>query len=270
MFIDNWLSLQTAKIVDGWSGSIAKYYPQHVLAWSDPDEHIKSLRDEWNTFDAVKIINWQELFVKKNLKILDLGCGAGWLSAFLSKDNNVSEIYALDSDKNMLEKMLPEIVKKMSGNMEKIKPVHGFFQPILVEDGFFDVVVSSSAVHHSADMEELLREINRVLKPGGKLVILNETPWSNFSYFVCVVKMCIRLLVCTMLRKTKQLPKQINQNGILYDPFLGDFMHAFYQWDQAIKKAGFSFKTIFTNLFTQKKQKNQKLKLVHFICDKAI
>jgi len=160
------------------------------------------------------------------------------------------------------------VVGGMTGDSKKIFPVLGYFQPIVVEDGFFDLVVASSAIHHSPDLGGLLQEIARTLKHDGKLVILNETPWKFSAYFCHLVKNCIQLIIAAVWRRTAKVPKVISVNGILYDPGLGDYMHSFYQWNQAIAGAGFSSHLVSTNLFTQKHQVGQRVKLVHFICEK--
>lgn len=42
-------------------------------------------------------MNWIK-YLKMNSVVLDLGCGSGWLSAFLSMFNIVSSVYALELD----------------------------------------------------------------------------------------------------------------------------------------------------------------------------
>ena len=41
-------------------------------------------------------------------------------------------------------------------------------------DGFFDLVIVSATAHHSTDLAGLFREINRVLRPGGRAIVVNE------------------------------------------------------------------------------------------------
>jgi SAM-dependent methyltransferase len=164
--------------------------------------------------------------------------------------------------------MLPEIVKEMSGDIRKIIPVLGYFQPIMVKNGYFDLVVASSAIHHSSDLGGLLQEIYRVLNADGKLVMLNETPWGFFAYFIRMIKLCVGLMILTILHRHTKISKSISADGILYDPHLGDYMHSFHQWNRAITDAGFSYSVFPTGLFSEKHQANQKVKLAHFICKK--
>lgn len=107
----------------------------------------------------------------------------GWLTGYLSKLESVSTVYALDSSKYFLLKMMPKIVMLMGGGrQEKIVPIEGLFTPLMFEDGALDVVVASSVLHHADSLEAVLREIKRVLKEDGLLVILNETPSSGMRH----------------------------------------------------------------------------------------
>jgi SAM-dependent methyltransferase len=48
-------------------------------------------------------------------------------------------------------------------------------------DGSFDFVWSWGVIHHSSDTRKILREIWRVLKPGGKCTVMvyHTSPWNN-------------------------------------------------------------------------------------------
>jgi hypothetical protein len=78
--------------------------------------------------------------------VLDLGAGTGWLSAFLSSFPNVEQIDTLDSDRNNLEVMLPQIIERMEGDTSKIHPILGLFSPLLVPDQQYGLIVASSSI----------------------------------------------------------------------------------------------------------------------------
>lgn len=200
--------------------------------------------------------------------VLDLGAGSGWLSSFLSTFSEVGNIDTLDSDKYLLTIVLPEIVKLMQGNIAKINPIWGAFYPLLVENEHYDIVIASSAFHHASNLYQTLRECNRVLKKGGLLLILNERPMGILRYFLRVVTFSISAVICLISKNYPEYSAAISKSGILDNPYLGDNTYLYSQWQQSIKKTGFSFKTIVTPYHIYKRRKNQKEKLIHFICRK--
>ena len=81
-----------------------------------------------------------------------------------------SEVYILDPDSKRIataQKEHPNLKTCVSGS-----------ESIPYENGFFDKAYSTLAVHHFTDQEKSFREIGRVLKPGGTLVIVDINPKS--------------------------------------------------------------------------------------------
>lgn len=193
--MESWLARQAEDMVQSWEKSIETYYPQTLKIWTNPHRHLEALKKEWNTLDAVEYLNWDKYLngIASN-KILDLGAGTGWLSIMLSTHKNVDKIYALDASPTNLNVMLPALAELMRGDLSKIIPIRGLFTPILVNNGFFDMVVASSAVHHAPDLAECLCEVYRVTKPGGLFLILNETPISSFWYALVTGFRCAKIL----------------------------------------------------------------------------
>jgi SAM-dependent methyltransferase len=95
------------------------------------------------------------------LKILDLGCGTGVNMTNLQRRG---QVYGLDLSKENIE-------------IAKIKFPQGVFlshdatQPLPYDDGFFDEVHCYDVLEHVDDLPATTKEIARVLKQGGKLVI---------------------------------------------------------------------------------------------------
>jgi len=265
--MENWIPKQMNKISSEWGDKIKKFYPSDYSNWSNPQEQVKALKEDGNYYDAVMYLDWDKITkFKTNLKVLDLGAGTGWLSAFLSQNKNIANIDVLDSDEKNLNLMLPEVVRIMGGNISKINPILGLFQPILVEDDHYDLIVASSALHHSENLFSLMRELRRVLRKGGKLYILNETPYSFMKYFSLLLKMNFLILFKTLRKNVSEFEQAISPGHILYDPYLGDRTYANYQWIKAIQQAGFQYEMISTPFFPYKKRKKQSNKIKHFFC----
>lgn len=267
MCTTNWISQQAEKQAEGWATALRTYYPEYARSWSEPEEHVWWLHNDWNLLDAVKHLDWHQLLEGRELKVLDLGCGTGWLSAFLSNFEQIAEIDALDSDRNNLEHMLPEVMRLMGGNMRKVRPILGMFSPLPVGDACYDVIVASSSVHHAQNLLELLRELQRVLKPGGLLVILNETPYSREGWIELVQQHLNSIIQNIEKGKFQEYEPSISASGVLYDPYLGDTSFNMDYIHFCITNAQFTYSPVVTPFHTRKNGKgDQAHRLTHFVC----
>lgn len=262
-----WLSEQIRDNTEHWGEAIARHYPQYVAEWSEPETHVFNLMNEWNYLEAWEFIDWSAISSKQGMSVIDLGCGAGWVSAKLSQLGSVEHIFAIDSDLKLLNQMVPPVTELLHGDISKIEAVHGLFSPLLLPDNSVDLIVSSSAFHHAEDLFALVRECFRVLEPGGKLVILNETPKGYWAWQKTVLRNATRVLLGSLFRSGGEYETKLSRTGLLYDPYLGDIVSPYWHWKKAFESAGFEHLSVQTGLPTYK-NKVDKSRLVHFICTK--
>jgi ubiquinone/menaquinone biosynthesis C-methylase UbiE len=264
----SWVVQQTEFALTRFDDSLETHYRESSHYFKIPKDFYHGIMQLWNYLDAVKMVDWNR-YLKPNAHVLDLAGGTGWLCAYLSTFDRIEKIYNVDSSRYFLSVMMPEIIRLMNGNAEKIEPIEGIFSPLLFDDGSLDVVVISSSLHHADSLELILKEIHRVLKKEGLLFILNETPFTNTRYVLSMIKQFIVMMKNTMLHKYKSTSQHISSSGFLYDPALGDRAYPFWYWEKAIISAGFPvFNTIDTKLVTIKAQK-KGINLVHFVCKKV-
>jgi SAM-dependent methyltransferase len=250
-----------------WGNSIEKHFPNEFIFWSDADKHLQAHKERWNLFSAVDLVKTYASG-KKGLKCLDLGCGTGWLTAALSSLDNVKYIDAIDSDERMLEKMLPQIVEKLAGNMNKINRIHGLFTPILTTPaGGYDFIFMSSAAHHHDNIFDLISELEKSVATGGYIFLLNEVPIPDWKYRFTLLKLSLKALYHTFKTTYKGKGQSILMNGILYDPILGDISYSNMQWKKILAKAStITWKRVETGVSSYKGKKGPQL--VHFIGEK--
>ncbi|MDR2464653.1 MAG: class I SAM-dependent methyltransferase, partial [Streptococcaceae bacterium] len=99
----------------------------------------------------------------ENQTVLDVGSGTGRLLRLLENQNPQFIGFGVDISEGMVEearKNFPQF-KFQKANAELLP----------FEDGKFDKIICSASFHHFPHPEDFLREANRVLKPGGELVI---------------------------------------------------------------------------------------------------
>ena len=117
-----------------------------------------------NIFDFLKDIEYE--------KLLDIGCGTGYLIDMLAK-NYEAEFTGLD--------LSPEMIKQANNkNIKNAKFVEGRSDEIPFEDNTFNIVTCSQSFHHYPDTDKAMQEARRVLKPGG-LYILSDTGVGPFK-----------------------------------------------------------------------------------------
>lgn len=268
--MDHWLPRQAEHMARSWEGAIERYYPMHLETWTNPVSHLRALREEWNTLEAATALDWQQHLGGNANIVLDLGCGAGWLSAVVSKLTNVKSVFALDSSIHNLSVMLPEIVRLMGGVPEKIRPIHGLFYPLLLESGSLDLVVASSAVHHAPEVLECVKECYRVLKPGGVLLVLNECPLSNSRYLATAVARFVRVLWHLTSRKWPTGSTSIAADGLITDRYLGDRSYCLWHWKEIFAATGFVCEVIHTPYPFYKNNNGWRACMItHFVARKA-
>lgn len=268
--VESWLADQANAMVQTWEKSMERHYPQFLKTWNDPVEHLRSLREDKNSLAAAQSLDWDTYLKGERLTLLDVGAGTGWLSILLSTRPNVERIYALDSSPNNLEHMLPALCELMGGRLAKITPVLGLFTPLLVNDGFFDVVVASAALHHAENLSECLRDIWRVLRPGGRLIVLNEVPITRLEYAFAAVNRCRKTVGALIRHRWQPISSPVTATNMMTDPLLGDRAYCVWQWQQALNQAGFSVRTLVTPYFSYTNPRlRQTQPLTHFVAQKA-
>lgn len=105
------------------------------------------------------------------LKMLDLGAGNGWLSYRIALEGHYAT--ALDirgDDVDGLGASRP-FLQRANGRMRIA--VAGF-EDIPAPDASFDIAVFNASLHYATDLAAVLAEAARVLRPGGRLAILDS------------------------------------------------------------------------------------------------
>ena len=110
-------------------------------------------------------------------RVLEIGAGAGWLSAELSKLPNVVEVFATDFSTKILQEHAPRVFSLLNAHTSKIIRTPGDFHKLDFPSNYFDFVVSSAALQHATNPVQVLREVKRVLKHGGRFVAIREPVW---------------------------------------------------------------------------------------------
>jgi len=125
--------------------------------------------DIHNQFGGRNIDDWmlKLLGLTPGMKILDVACGAGkQVNSFYNELKGNVEITGGDVSKDLLEKARQESQK----NQVKATFVDlDFNKPFKFANNQFDLLSCCFAIYYAEDMTFTIREMHRVLKPGGRL-----------------------------------------------------------------------------------------------------
>ncbi|MFA5143737.1 MAG: class I SAM-dependent methyltransferase [Candidatus Omnitrophota bacterium] len=117
-----------------------------------------------------KVLALAGKYISHDSKVLDIGSGTGELTFLLSGKAPKGEIVGLDISQQMIEASQK---KKLERNADNVKFIASRANSIPYKDGHFDLVFCLNALHHFPDHPSFFKEINRVLKKGGALVLLD-------------------------------------------------------------------------------------------------
>ena len=152
---------------------------------------------------------WVNLFKEGSPRILDAGCGAGRTTIALSKifPGTITAIDLFNSDyidgggNTLLERNLI-----LAGISDRVEIVQGDITNTGFQDSTFDAVVSSYMIDHLGDQKlNALKEINRILKPGARMLMIVLTP--NLNSFAILNVLSFML---TSKREWKKLFSETN------------------------------------------------------------
>ncbi|AGB81280.1 methylase involved in ubiquinone/menaquinone biosynthesis [Serratia sp. FGI94] len=110
----------------------------------------------------------QLLAAHPQARVLDLGCGAGHAS--FTAAAQVAQVVAYDLSAQMLAVVAQAAQAR---GLDNIQTQQGMAETLPFADGEFDLVISRYSAHHWHDVGQALREVKRVLKPGGRAIMMD-------------------------------------------------------------------------------------------------
>ena len=120
------------------------------------------------------LYNWDK--IKPQAIILDVACGTGEFERLLLEKNPTQKIIGIDISEKMLD-----LARKKHDAFSSVEFKQASVNSLPFESNYFDVVVCANSFHFFDKPQLALAEMKRVVKPHGKVIILD---W-NKDYFVC-------------------------------------------------------------------------------------
>lgn len=147
---------------------------------NETKEFFNSVASEWECLsqgyydESVRDILLNSGILNKKMHVVDLGAGDGYLSRAISE--HVDRVTAVDISAEMLRELQKKANSEGKGNIGGLE-CDG--RDIPLPDSSVDLICSNMYLHHIEDPETAIREMKRLLKPGGKVFLADLKEHGN-------------------------------------------------------------------------------------------
>ncbi|MGD1865534.1 MAG: methyltransferase domain-containing protein [Phormidesmis sp.] len=123
---------------------------------------------------------WPGMGIITGQKVLDLGCGSGVITRELAKQVYPARAVGIDISKTLIDKGLLAYAESSQRTQKNVDFQQGSVYNLPFPDNSFDIVYARLLFQHLDAPLQALASALRVLKPGGKLFILDvDKSWSS-------------------------------------------------------------------------------------------
>jgi ubiquinone/menaquinone biosynthesis C-methylase UbiE len=140
---------------------VAQQFGSTARAYLDSVTHATGQDLEWLT---------AEVAAQPGAAVLDLGCGAGHASFAVAPHSGA--VTAYDPTAQMLDVVRREAPARGFAN---IHTAQGVAEALPFPDAHFELAISRYSAHHWHNVPAALREVRRVLKPGGRMLLIDTS-----------------------------------------------------------------------------------------------
>jgi ubiquinone/menaquinone biosynthesis C-methylase UbiE len=107
--------------------------------------------------------------ISPGMNVLDLGCGTGDMMLKLAQEySNAGLLAGIDTSEEMLT-----LAKAKLASFTNVRLQLGSIEEIPYPDEYFDLIVSSGVMHYVDDIDSMSKEAFRVLKPHGRILLID-------------------------------------------------------------------------------------------------
>ena len=131
--------------------------------------------------------------IRQGMTVVDLGCGSGAFTPFVARVvGKRGKVYAVDIQPEMLRQLERELSKPEYQNIKNIELRQADAHALPFEDGTIDLVYMVTVLQEIPDRGRALREVKRILKPGGTLAVTELLPDPDYPWRSTTIKICQR------------------------------------------------------------------------------
>jgi len=145
--------------------------------------------------------------VKSGMTVMELGCGSGAFTTHVARTvGKEGKVYAIDIQPAMLRQLERKLKKAENRDIKNIELKEASAYELPFTEGFFDLACLITVLMEVPDKGQALREVRRVLKPGGTLAVTEFFPDPDYPFRSTVIELG-------------------RQEGFILDDSQGNFWH---------------------------------------------
>lgn len=143
-------------------------------------EYFDEVSSNWDNMrndffsDEVRLVAYKTADVQERKVAADIGAGTGFITEGLINKN--VKVIAVDQSEEMLN-----LLKTKFSNYKDLKCIQGAGEELPIKDNSVDYVFANMFLHHVDNPSLIIKEMQRILKSGGKLVI-TDLDKHNFEF----------------------------------------------------------------------------------------
>lgn len=140
--------------------------------------------------------NLAQLGVAEGMKVADLGAGTGYYSIAAGRRVGGGRVYAVEVQKDLLDRLKSNAAAEKVRNIEVIWGTIDSIGGTKLREGLIDRAVLANTLFQveQKDRDALALEAKRIVKPGGKLLVVDWLPGSPLSPKNCIPRMIVETL----------------------------------------------------------------------------
>ena len=148
-----------------------------------PEGFLGRMMLRFMNFGHAPLTNWGLglIEIHDRWTMLDIGCGGGATLKRLLKRSEGAKVYGIDISEESVAKARRVNAKVLD---KQVFVTQGSAEKLQYEDGKFDLVTAVETVYFWPNLPDCLKEVKRVLKPGGQFAIMvevieNDSMWTD-------------------------------------------------------------------------------------------
>jgi ubiquinone/menaquinone biosynthesis C-methylase UbiE len=129
-----------------------------------------------------EIARWYHEHQPESFTVMDVGCGTGTLAGYLARSGWPVRVVGLDYAEGMCIQAADKA--RRAGLDDRLWFLRGDSEHLPMESNSVDVLTCSNSFHHYPHQQTVIEEMHRVLRPNGRLVLIDGFRDNIIGWFV--------------------------------------------------------------------------------------